>query len=358
MTPTVLILSCPQDLHAHAVCEAIERKGGSRALILYTTDFPSRAGLTVIPDGRRPTLAWKAAEKWRLDGNYASVWVRRTFFATTPGEFDEQDRLTIERECREMRRAFLSLLCPRAMWVNPLRSEAGKAAQLAVAASLGFEIPPTLVSNDPAEILAFVQRARTAVVFKTFSAAVPTTIVTPEILADPDLLRWTPGIYQHYVPKAYELRATVIGRRIFTVKINSQETLRGRIDWREAQRRPRGKAADLTFEPTVLPGAVAERCLHLMQSLGLVYGAIDLIVTPEDEHVFLEVNPAGQFLWAESEAGLPLLDALSTMLIEGRPDYRFNISYPVVRFDSSLERAAEARQRHSMKRHVCDLRGW
>ncbi len=52
VTPTVLILSCPQDLHAHAVCEAIERKG-SRALILYTTDFPSRAGLTVIPEDRR-----------------------------------------------------------------------------------------------------------------------------------------------------------------------------------------------------------------------------------------------------------------------------------------------------------------
>jgi hypothetical protein len=52
-----------------------------------------------------------------------------------------------------------------------------------------------------------------------------------------------------------ELRATVIGRRIFTVKINSQETLRGRIDWREAQRRPRGQSSDLTFEPMVLPAA-------------------------------------------------------------------------------------------------------
>ena len=95
-----------------------------------------------------------------------------------------------------------------------------------------------------------------------------------------------------------------------------------------------------------------------MQSLGLVYGAIDLIVTPSGEYVFLEINPAGQFLWAESAAGLPLLDALATMLIEGRLDYGFRISRPVVRFDQALERAAEARQRHSMERHVCDLRGW
>jgi hypothetical protein len=355
VTPSVLILSCPQDLHAHAACEAIERKG-YRALILYTPDFPSRAGLTIVPDGHHSTLTWQATEKWRLGRDFVSVWVRRTFFATTPAEFDERDRLTIERECGEMRRAFLSLLCPRAMWVNPLRCESCKAAQLAAAARLGFQIPPTLVSNNPTEILAFVKRARTEVVFKTFGALVPTTIVTPELLADPELLRWTPGIYQHYVPKAYELRATVIGRRIFAVKINSQETLRGRIDWREAQRRPRGQAGDLTFEAAILPAAVAERCLHLMQVLGLVYGAIDLIVTPALEYVFLEVNPAGQFLWAESETGLPLLDALSTMLIEGRPDYGARLSAPTVRFDQALERAAEARQRHGMQHHVCDLR--
>ena len=55
---------------------------------------------------------------------------------------------------------------------------------------------------------------------------------------------------------------------------------------------------------------------------------------------------------------LPLLDALSSMLIEGRLDYGFRLSNPVVRFDQALERAAEARQHHSMKRHVCDLRGW
>jgi glutathione synthase/RimK-type ligase-like ATP-grasp enzyme len=29
-----------------------------------------------------------------------------------------------------------------------------------------------------------------------------------------------------------------------------------------------------------------------MKALGLVYGAIDLIVTPRKEYVFLEVNPS------------------------------------------------------------------
>jgi hypothetical protein len=43
MLPTVLILSCAQDLHAHAISEAIERKGGI-SRILYTPDFLERLG--------------------------------------------------------------------------------------------------------------------------------------------------------------------------------------------------------------------------------------------------------------------------------------------------------------------------
>jgi hypothetical protein len=45
---------------------------------------------------------------------------------------------------------------------------------------------------------------------------------------------------------------------------------------------------------------------------------LDFIVTPEGQHVFLEVNPAGQYMWVESKTGLPitaaLVDALSTPL--------------------------------------------
>jgi hypothetical protein len=80
------------------------------------------------------------------------------------------------------------------------------------------------------------------VVYKTFGAIVPTTGVTDELLAEPDLLRWTPGIYQHYVEKDHELRVTVIGRRLFAIRINSQATARGQVDWREAQRTPPAKS--------------------------------------------------------------------------------------------------------------------
>jgi glutathione synthase/RimK-type ligase-like ATP-grasp enzyme len=69
-----------------------------------------------------------------------------------------------------------------------------------------------------------------------------------------------------------------------------------------------------------LDGDVAERCRRVMEALGLVFGAIDLVVTPAGETVFLEVNPEGQFLWVEEATGLPMVEALSDLLLEGCVD--------------------------------------
>jgi glutathione synthase/RimK-type ligase-like ATP-grasp enzyme len=48
--------------------------------------------------------------------------------------------------------------------------------------------------------------------------------------------------------------------------------------------------------------------------LGLSYGAIDMIVTPEGEFIFLEVNPHGAWLWIENEIGTPIAASLAESL--------------------------------------------
>jgi glutathione synthase/RimK-type ligase-like ATP-grasp enzyme len=243
--------------------------------------------------------------------------------------------------------------------VNPLHTlqiERCKPTQLVVAERCGLRIPATLISNDPEEIRSFFRAAGNGrVIYKTFNAFVPTSLLTEELLSDADALRWTPGIYQHYVEKDHELRVTVIGSRLFAVRIFSQSTVHGTVDWREAQWAPEGESSDLTFEPATLPKPVRDACRRLIRRLGLVYGAIDLIVTPGGEHVFLEVNPSGQFLWIEDEVGLPLLDAMSEMLIQGTPTYRWNPRSPRVRFDAEFLEATKVRVLQSLAEHVCEV---
>ena len=103
-----------------------------------------------------------------------------------------------------------------------------------------------------------------------------------------------PCRFQNLVEKAYELRVTVIGQSVISMGINSQKHEDTKIDWRVGQLR-----RDL-YDVVPLPPIVRQRVFDLMSRLGLVYGALDLIVTPDDEYVFLEINPGGQWLWMES----------------------------------------------------------
>jgi glutathione synthase/RimK-type ligase-like ATP-grasp enzyme len=56
--------------------------------------------------------------------------------------------------------------------------------------------------------------------------------------------------------------------------------------------------------------------LKIMRALGLVYGAIDMRLTPDGRYVFIEVNPAGQWLFIEERTGQKITDALAAKLME------------------------------------------
>ena len=66
--------------------------------------------------------------------------------------------------------------------------------------------------------------------------------------------------------------------------------------------------------PYSLPDDVADRLRQLMDRLGLKFGAVDFRVTPEGEHVFLEVNPAGEYLFACDRTGQPVPEAIADCL--------------------------------------------
>ena len=121
-------------------------------------------------------------------------------------------------------------------------------------------------------------------------------------------------IFQAYVPKRFELRITVVGQQVFAAEIHSQHTNHTRHDWR------RYDLDETPHFPHALPPDVAQRCIQLVQELGLCYGAIDMVLTPDDRYVFLEINPSGQYLWIEQLTGLPITDALCDLLIAGAQD--------------------------------------
>lgn len=57
--------------------------------------------------------------------------------------------------------------------------------------------------------------------------------------------------------------------------------------------------------------------MELHARLGLVYGAVDLIIEPSGRVVFLETNQGGEFGWIAEETGLPIPAAVADLLEEG-----------------------------------------
>lgn len=201
-------------------------------------------------------------------------------------------------------------------WVNhPEKVVSGsyKPYQLALAARLGLRIPRTLITNDPAKIREFAGSNKGGTIYKTLSIpriaseTYHTSLIFTSMLSDADLeavasVRYAPCLLQEFIPKAFEVRITVIGEQVFCVAMHApdHDTV---VDWRPV-------TDELRYEIYQLPQRVSDQCVSMVRALGLTYGAIDMVVTPENDYVFLEVNPSGQFVWLEMETGIPIMDAL------------------------------------------------
>ena len=118
----------------------------------------------------------------------------------------------------------------------------------------------------------------------------------------------SPTQLQEYIEKAFELRVTVIGNRVFAVRIDSQLHEETKVDWRLHTQLNPHSVYELQHE-------IKQFCLAFLAEQRLLYGAMDFIVTPKGEYYFLEHNPFGQYLWLEHETKLPLTEEICNLLV-------------------------------------------
>lgn len=354
----VLIATRTNDLHAKAVQRALAHKG-HEAVLWYGADLPTRQEVTIAihPDGHvRLDARGPDLERW---GDFDTVWFRRPTRGMLPEDMHRGDRKIAERECDRFVHALWSLCGPDAFWVNPWQSQEraeAKPVQLREAAMAGLRIPPTLFTNDPARIRAFLRENPVETIYKPFTtsqwrlddgvACLFTSTISEDDLPDDDVLRLSPGIFQPRIEKSHELRVTFLGHRPFTARLRSQEVADARLDWRAS-------ATDIPVEPASLPEPVTRACRMLMKRLGIVFGCFDFIVTPAGEHVFMEVNPMGQFLWVEqANPDFLLLDAFCELLIQRRCDFRWEPGPDGIRFRDVWNDARKPDYEAIDRRHI------
>jgi hypothetical protein len=196
-----------------------------------------------------------------------------------------------------------------------------KFPQIRLAAELGFRVPRTLITNDPQRAREFGRDVGTRLLCKSMKEqgyVDGTTVhfifsrkVEPDQFeAHVDQLALCPSLLQEYVEKDHELRITVIGDQVFCCRIDSQAVQGAETDWRRVD------PSQIPHRIVPLDESVEAALKKMLKQFGLHYGAFDMIVTPEGEYVFLELNPNGQWLWIELITGAPLTDAMVRLLTD------------------------------------------
>ncbi len=314
-SPYVLIVSTIADVATDDVVRRLSARSVAHRRI-NTEDFPFSRTMAFYP-GAHKDAPWLELDNEVLPPP-TTIWYRRM---RSPSKPDGMDTGVYQFCLQESRAALLGgIVYSSARWMShptAIWESEYKPLQLSMASQFGLRIPRTVVTNNPAAIRrAFVEfgsmvvkPVRTGyVAYGGEEHAVFTSQLLQKHLDELQGATLSPAIYQELIPKRYDIRVTIVGRTIFTAAIDSQSDPKAATDWRQTGN------PQLPHYRKTLPDDLSNRLLALMGRLGLNFGAVDLVETPDGEYVFLEVNPNGQWLWIDDMLGLGISEAVAEWL--------------------------------------------
>jgi hypothetical protein len=309
---TVIILATEDDIHAKCVAREVESTCGGRAIILDTAHYPARWKLTHTINCDGDSFLIETATSRIQSREVAGVWWRRPKAAEIPEEVtDSRYSKFCTMESKSAFEGWIYALGSRV--INPLRAQRAadqKPLQLVMAARAGLTLPDTVISNCPDQVRKFESANSSRTIYKILTTTSWQVTETRELkeaqLGQLDGLRFAPAIFQERIEPGPDIRVTIVDHEAFAVSIHPNHS-GAQLDWR--------LDASATVIKHELPVSVVDKLMRFQGSLGLRFGAIDLRRNQFGDYVFLEVNTAGQYLFAEIHAGLPISTALAKSLL-------------------------------------------
>jgi hypothetical protein len=313
----LLIVTNRDDLTADWLILELHRRGSS-FVRFNTEDYPTRVqfswsvgeGQLVLADGQRVPLR-----------SISAVWYRRPVPPVLPDTLDPDRHSWAQLESQAALEGVWRTL--DALWVNhPVANRVAdsKPYQLQIAQQLGLRVPPSLVTNSAADATAFAGEHASSIICKPLANGRVRFDGEERLFFTSQVPLWQdfaglgpePYLFQALIPKAYDVRVTVIGREVFATRIDSQTEDATRVDWR------RSDSQALRHSAETLPDLLIDVCRSLTAHFQLEFAAIDFARTPEGDYVFFEVNSSGQWAWIEQLTGQPLRSALADLLLSPR----------------------------------------
>ena len=302
-----LLVGNESDFHLRAVAERLRLRNVQP--LVFDADSLPQIGYSFSPDrltiggievtaGARGWLRRVAPSRWTtgdLVGSVADVSLRARVSLVAS--------LTRFRNCE---------------WMTPvdaLQAAEDRLHQLAMARRIGIATPKTTVSADPDEIRrslgsdavlkplatgAFVDRDGQPQV-------VHTAELTEEILASGNFGA-APFVAQERIEVRRHLRVVTAGSEVRTAALDAEDWP---LDWRMAEQ------AHSAWRRHDSPDVEAQ-ALRLVDALGVGFSSQDWLVPENGPAVFIDLNPAGQWMFLPDDVAGPITDNIVDFL-SGRP---------------------------------------
>lgn len=304
----VLIVTNKEDIVSDIVLLRVQELGGE-VFRLNTEDSYS---VTVDRSRDRPSWSVSQGTRRATSQEVTGVWYRRPVLQESE-RWPESVAEFVADQWFEVLRGLSSI--PGPVWVNDPFSGAraeSKLIQLEAARRCGLKTPPTIITSDMETVLSAFRSLGSPLVVKALTSPwIPSTnefIFTSELAQgdplDAEEVGAAPFIIQKLFSPKQEIRVTVIGNDLYAACVTSSL-----LDWRRDE-------SQLEWAEATLPQELQGQLLDLCSSLGLKFGAIDLVAV-EGDYYFLEINPSGEWSWLEAQTGMPLATSLARILMKG-----------------------------------------
>lgn len=320
----ILIITSSEDVTADLVIKELSALK-ARYIRFNTETYPTSSEIVIeySADGIRGIIRTDSGMAFFEDID--TVWYRKPMSPVVSSEIVDEQARQFARQESEACLSGLYRVLNDAYWVSKpkaIRHANDKILQLAVAKKIGFDVPDTIVTSDPQRARMFYEAKLNDVIIKPLKSGIIeyadgtinliyTSVLTLDDLKHFDKVSFAPCLLQQYIPKKYEIRATVIGRQVMAVGLDTQQNELSRHDWRKAN------CSGVKYFGTTLPKSVEMLCYKFMDYYELEFSAFDFIVTPDDKCYFIENNPNGQWAWLDLELNNGMISKMAQFLYNG-----------------------------------------
>ncbi|MBG6133316.1 ATP-GRASP peptide maturase of grasp-with-spasm system [Aquimarina sp. EL_43] len=169
------------------------------------------------------------------------------------------------------------------------------------AKELGLNIPSTFITNNKEGLSTILDKSKEGIITKalsngiyTFSEKKAYYSYTEEIQKD-DIQgfipnNFFPSLIQTKIDKKYELRIFYLKGEFYSMAIFSQNDKQTEVDFRKYNHEKPNRNV-----PFIIDDHIANKLTKLLDFFKLDTGSIDMIVDKNNNYIFLEINPVGQF---------------------------------------------------------------